>query len=202
MSSTRSRTENPCEYGPRSMVNRGVVIWTRYDAKHRKMMRMTSAPARPSLRPMCCFSAGRRFVVMEMNTKLSTPKTISRKINVTRLIHASGVANMLKVHAFSFLLNAAAKPLKPTMRGTAPIAAREAAPMHKKRLTAQTQRTSSLSCAMSLANSRCSRQAANRPAHDVESIAPTCQLLPHGHGYAKQIGAKAQCYNFQSPQFT
>ena len=76
------------------MVNSGVVICTRNDAKHRKMIRMTRAPARPSLRPMCCLSSGRRFVVIDMNTRLSTPSTISRKMRLTRLIHASGDAKI------------------------------------------------------------------------------------------------------------
>ena len=57
---------------------------------------MMSAPARPSLRPMCCLSFGRRFVVMEMNTMLSTPSTISRNVSVMRLIHVSGVVNIVK----------------------------------------------------------------------------------------------------------
>lgn len=36
----------------------------------------------------------RRFEVIEMNTMLSTPSTISKKMSVTRLIHASGLAKM------------------------------------------------------------------------------------------------------------
>lgn len=93
---TRSRMVKSWCRSPRSMTNSVACRCTSQLAKHRKMHRITNAPASPSLRPMCCFSAGRRSVVMEMKTMLSTPRTISRNVRVRRLIHASGVANIEK----------------------------------------------------------------------------------------------------------
>ena len=41
--------------------------------------------------------------MIAIKTMLSTPKTISKKIRVIRLIHASGVKKIDKSNAFSFL---------------------------------------------------------------------------------------------------
>lgn len=88
---------------PNGNVNRSALMLTSQLAKDKNMHLETKAPARPAILPMCSFSDGNLLHVIVMNTKLSTPNTISKNKSVTRLIHASGVVKIEKSKCY-FLL--------------------------------------------------------------------------------------------------
>jgi len=55
--------------------------------------RESMARLRPKTRPVFCWASGRRPTRMEMNTMLSMPRTISRRVRVVRAAHALGSEN-------------------------------------------------------------------------------------------------------------
>jgi hypothetical protein len=72
------------------MVPRGAVSPMSHLIDSSRRIRVTSAKARPMVRARACWARGSLPARIEMKMTLSIPRTISRKLNVTRLTHAFG----------------------------------------------------------------------------------------------------------------
>src|SRR5438270_615305 len=66
-------------------------------------MRLTQASAMPKRRARLRCAGGKRLTEMAMNTRLSTPSTISSVLNVTSAIQICGSASQSRVIAASVL---------------------------------------------------------------------------------------------------
>ncbi|OQC27493.1 MAG: hypothetical protein BWX71_01348 [Deltaproteobacteria bacterium ADurb.Bin072] len=58
--------------------------------KSSRRMRVNMASPSPNIRALFCWWTGSRATMMERNTMLSMPSTISIAVRVTRAIHVSG----------------------------------------------------------------------------------------------------------------
>src|SRR5438132_8552509 len=85
-SKIRSRPEISCA----KTVKSGAVNAITHDRENSKITRITSAEASPTLRPRFCCRAGNFPARIEINTMLSTPRTISKATSVAKAIHACG----------------------------------------------------------------------------------------------------------------
>ena len=86
-------------YAVAGTVKSGAVIFVRMKMKFSSSTRVMSASARPMLRALPCWSAGSLPERIEMKMMLSTPRTISRTVSVTRLSHASGFVSQANMAA-------------------------------------------------------------------------------------------------------
>ena len=75
------------------MVNQGLVSFTIQDREANSIKRVMSAAANPSWRAFFCCASGSLAARMLIKTILSIPRTISRKVRVTRLIQICGSIN-------------------------------------------------------------------------------------------------------------
>jgi hypothetical protein len=69
--------------------NKGVLRLTNHEIPNNKAIRMNKAKIRPKVLALSCWSIGRRLHKIEMNMMLSIPKTISIKVNESKLIKPS-----------------------------------------------------------------------------------------------------------------
>ena len=67
-------------------VNNGAVKPMMTDKNNKRMIRIISASDNPTILALRCFSTGNLPATMEIKIILSTPNTISRKVNVNKLI--------------------------------------------------------------------------------------------------------------------
>ena len=75
------------------MVNTAVSSLATQASVNKSNILVPNAAIRPNCRALCCWDSGSLFARIEINTMLSMPRTISRRVSVNRLIQIAGSAS-------------------------------------------------------------------------------------------------------------